>query len=70
MLDFLDALFAGWRWYRRRRGGHWEHWFRESAHMAIWVRMPWCTEEQDTDYLAFRVANPDVRGHPTCEDYR
>lgn len=69
MLDFFDVLFARWRWYRRRRGGHWEHWFRDNARMAIWVRMPWCTEE-DPGYLAFRVANPDVRGHPTCEDYR
>jgi hypothetical protein len=36
----LDIFFARYRWYRRKRGGHWELWRNSVTCSLAWVRMP------------------------------
>jgi len=54
----LDALFAGFRWYRRMRGGHWERWYVDAPVAAdVWLRQP-------------HGRRPGLcYGTPRCEEY-
>ncbi len=65
MLGWLpEWLFSRFRWYRRRRGGHWERWWVDMVYSDIWHPVPECsliTGERPTSLC---------RGTPACEDYR
>lgn len=54
----LDALFAGFRWYRRLRGGHWERWWVDPPVASdVWIQNP-------------HGRRPGLcYGTPICEDY-
>ena len=53
-----EALFAGMRWYRRARGGHWERWWIDGVHADLWFATPHGGERPGM-----------ARGTPTCEDW-
>lgn len=55
---FWDHLFANFRWYRRRCGGHWERWWIDICHTHIWFQKP-CDGKRP----------PCAYGSPECEDY-
>lgn len=39
-MNILDALFSGFRVYRRLRGGHWERWWiGEPVCASTWLRI-------------------------------
>ncbi|MFO0851677.1 MAG: hypothetical protein U0871_24405 [Gemmataceae bacterium] len=38
-----DYLFAHYRWYRLRCGGHWELWWSDVTGSALWLRMGFCS---------------------------
>lgn len=52
-----EIPFAGFRWWRRLWGGHWERWYVDSFHCELWM-------------LNAHGTRPGACfGRPICEDY-
>lgn len=57
-----DWALNRFRWYRRFCGGHWELWYCEATHGAMWDQRIGCFREIGLP--------PCGRGTPVCEDHR
>ncbi len=66
-MTLADALFGGWRWYRRLIGGHWENWWLDTPATWRWYRMPWGCANLQSGGTATRPAG--AHGTPECETW-
>lgn len=62
-LFWTDFFLGGFRWWRRRRGGHWECWFEDPAADSLWHRLEVCSQ-----ISGWRPTFHCARDRP-CEDY-
>jgi len=64
ILNWLDATFGRFRWYRRLCGGHWERWCVAGCpETKVWLQTDGCSAWKETR------PNPWCSGVPVCEDY-
>lgn len=60
---YLGALLSRFRTFRRWVGGHWELWWVDVVHSAIWHHVDECWKDAD------ERPNALCRGTPMCEDW-
>ena len=59
----IDALLSNFLWWRKLRGGHWEHWLLDIGGSGeAWIRLKKCSIGSSRPWLA-------CRGTPTCETH-
>lgn len=60
-------LFSRYRWFRRFAGGHWERWWNDVTHTAMWEHLNFCTQTGIEKEKGTRP--PCSFGSPECENW-
>jgi hypothetical protein len=55
-MRWYDYLLGRFRWWRRRRGGHWEYWHKETGRGEEWLKTGYCRRNA-------------TGGKPLCEEW-